>query len=101
MLAFGGDAISPFVGGGAAVGLLVVLGALIRDARSDAKDLRAERTAEVKELRTDVAGLKLENERIRGAEEACRIQVNSLVSLLQRSDINLPDWLIRGREPAG
>lgn len=77
------------------VGLFSAAGLLIGQNFSEARRLRRERAEEIKDLKADVASLNAENERHRAENYACRLQVNSLVTLLQQAGLPLPDWLLR------
>lgn len=100
------DSLAPVFAAGGFIGLFGAAALLIRQNFSEASRLRAERAVEIHDLKGEIANLKTENERqnrqhVAESEKqrienyACRLQVNSLVTLLQQGGIALPDWLLR------
>ncbi len=89
---------------GGTVGLLSVSGWLVisfmRESARQRKERADELVAVKKERAEEIAMLKAD---VRAGKEehlACIIQVNGLIGFLQRSGLEIPDSLLRGRPDA-
>lgn len=89
---------------GGTVGLLSVAGWLVISFMKESANQRKERVAELaavkKERADEIAALKNDMKEVKAEHIACMLQVNGLISVLQRSGVPIPDSLLRGAPDA-
>lgn len=85
------EVLGPFLAASGIIGLFGAAATLVIQLFRENGRIRTERQEEIRDLRHDVTALKTEN-------FACRMQVNGLLSLLQKQGISVPDWLFRRSE---